>query len=71
MTYEEYLQWIKYRNKRGSLNNGLRVERAGAILAQMMANRYRKDGSPPFSFYDFAPHYDEPTLTIDNLKGWK
>jgi len=71
MTYEEYLQWVKYRNKRGSLNNGLRIERAGAILAQMTANRYRKEGSTPYKFYDFAPHHDEPELTVEDIRGWQ
>jgi len=41
------------------------------MIAQMFANRYRKEGSAPFKIYDFAPHIDEPELTVDDLKNWE
>ncbi len=41
-----------------------------AVIALMMANRYRKEGATPFTIYDFAHHLDEPELTLDDMKGW-
>lgn len=49
---------------------GIRIEHSSALLAHMIANRYRKEGSPSFTIYDFAPHLDEPELTMNDLKGW-
>lgn len=50
---------------------GSRIEHAGALIAHMMANRYRKEGAASFKIYDFAPHMDEPELSIDDLKDWE
>jgi len=68
ISYEEFLRWVKYRNKRGSLNVGLRNEHDFAMIMQMFANRYRKEGSTPFDIYDFAPHLDEPEITLDDWR---
>lgn len=71
ISYEEFHSWVEYRNKRGSLNMGMRVEHASALLAQITANRYRKENAPAFSIYDFAPHHDEPELTLEDMKKWQ
>jgi len=68
ISYEEFVRWAKYRNKRGSLNVGLRAEHDLAMIVQMFANRYRKEGSAPFTIYDFAPHLDEPEPTLDDWR---
>lgn len=69
LSYDEFLSWVAYRRKRGSLNIGMRVERAAALLATLFANVNSKEGG--YKIYDFMPHDEEPELTIDDLKNWK
>ena len=74
LSYEEFWRWAEYRRKRGSLHVGMRIEHAAALLAQLTANRYRKEGTEPFQLYDFAPHTDrpeEPEMTLKDLKDWE
>lgn len=69
MSYPEFLRWVAYRNRRGSLHTGMRIERGAALLAMLYANSKSKDGG--FTLYDFAPHEDEPALTIEQaMKQW-
>lgn len=73
ISYEEFGRWVAYRNKRGNLNIGMRIEHDISIIAQMIANRYRKEGSEPFTMYDFALHHDRPPekeLTKEDLRNW-
>ena len=55
MVYGEYLSWIKYKEKHGSLNIGERVDRALAFVAlrfaQMMA---KKQSGAPWKLEDFS-----------------
>lgn len=71
MSVEEVRRWAMYRMRRGSLHVGMRIEHAAALIAQLLANRYRKEGAEVFQLHDFAPHMDEPDLTIEDLKNWK
>lgn len=72
ITYQEFIQWAKYRNRRGSLNIGMRTERSGALIATVLANLHRKKDSEPVSFFKFAPHHDEPTLSLDEaMETWR
>lgn len=72
ISYVEFLDWVQYRNRRGSLNPGMRVERAGAMVATLIANQNRKKDSSPVSFYRFAPHHDEPVVSMeDAMENWK
>lgn len=71
LSFAEVRSWAEYRRKRGSLHVGMRVEHASALLAQIIANRYRKQGAEPFKMSDFGPHIDEPELTVDDLKNWE
>ena len=71
LSFEEFCRWASYRRKYGSLHLGMRIEHASALLAQLFANRHRKEGAEPFKLYDFAPHMDEPELTINDLKNWE
>lgn len=64
MSYPEFMVWCKFRGKRGSLNHGMRIETAVARLASFYGNW--KAGRKAFSMEDFAPHMDEPVLTLDH-----
>lgn len=69
LSYLEYLQWIRFRNKRGSLNSGFRVEIAIAQLCALFANVNSKNGN--YKLHDFAPHMDEPVISLeDAMKLW-
>lgn len=46
----------------------MRIERSCAVIASIMANRYRKEGAEPFTMYDFAPHDDKPEITLDDWR---
>lgn len=71
ISYPEYLQWVAYRYKRGSLNWGLRSERDAALLATLYANTHRKEGKPARQIYEFAPHMDEPPISVAQaMESW-
>lgn len=64
LTYREYLSWIRYRNKYGSLHPGMRVDRAVGRGLAFFGNMYskKKDLKPEdFSPYDKTPDLDEGT----------
>jgi len=49
----------------------MRLEGGFALLATLFANKNRKQGSEAFSMHDFAPHHDEPVITLDDaMKKW-
>ncbi|SDS03624.1 hypothetical protein SAMN05216198_1036 [Halopseudomonas litoralis] len=61
----EFIRWSRYRRKRGSLNLGLRVERGSALLATLYANTHKGKDTAAFQLHDFAPHHDQPELTLE------
>ena len=63
LSYPEFLTWVKFRNKRGSLHTGMRVERGAALLATLYANSHSKDSG--YTVYDFMPHEDEPEMSLE------
>ena len=63
MTYGEAVQWFAYLRKRGSLNVGLRVEAAVAVLA-LQVNRALGGKA---ELHDFMPHWEAPETSIDDL----
>lgn len=70
LTYAEFLTWMKYREKRGSLNAGMRIERGTALLATLYANSKSKEGG--YQLHDFAPYHDAPVLTLEQaMEAWK
>lgn len=72
ISYVEFLDWVQYRRKRGSLNTGMRMERGTALIATLIANQNRRKDSQPVSFYRFAPHHDEPVVSMeDAMENWK
>lgn len=69
MTYDEFLAWVAYRAKRGSLHFGMRIESAVATLSALFANAHSKGGFTP---HDFAPHHDEPAIDLETaMERWK
>tara|TARA_Y100000815_G_scaffold274502_1_gene308823 strand:- start:12736 stop:13008 length:273 start_codon:yes stop_codon:yes gene_type:complete len=68
LSHSEFLTWMKYRQKRGSLNLGMRIERGSALLATLYANSKSKNGG--YQLHDFAPHHDQPVLTLEDLQSW-
>ena len=70
LSYGEFVAWVQYRRKRGSLNAGLRVEHGAALLATMYSNTHSKDGG--FKLHDFAPHLDAPRVSLkEAMETWK
>ncbi len=63
ISYAEYLQWARYRNKRGSLHPGMRVEEGAALVASILANVNSKRGG--FKITDFMAHAEEQPMTLD------
>ena len=60
---------MAYRNKRGTLNTGMRAEWAAALLATLYANSKSKNGG--YTVYDFMPHEEEPPVSLDDaMKTW-
>lgn len=71
LSYTEFRIWLAYRQKRGTLNLGMRVERGSALLATLYANAHRGKDVEPFKLYDFAPHHEEPPVTIEQaMERW-
>ncbi len=71
ISYVEFLDWVEYRRKKGSLNLGMRVERGTALISTILSNTHRKKDSQPVSFYQFAPHHEEPVLSMEEaMESW-
>lgn len=70
LTYGEFATWMKYRQRHGSLNVGMRIERATAMLAALYANSKSKHGG--YTIYDFMAHAQEPVLTLEAaMESWR
>ncbi|MDW5376842.1 hypothetical protein R6258_07895 [Halomonas sp. HP20-15] len=71
ISFPEFKAWAAYRNKRGSLNTGMRIERGAAMLATLYANRHRKESDPARTIYEFMPHQDEPAISVEQaMESW-
>lgn len=71
ISFPEFKAWAAYRNKRGSLHPGMRTERGAALLATLYANAQRKKDSPAHTIYDFAPHIEEPPISVEQaMESW-
>lgn len=69
MTLLEFRSWLCYRNRRGSLNAGMRIDRGAALLAMLYSNSHRKNGW--FKLYDFTPYEEEPPVSLEQaMKEW-
>jgi len=71
LTHTEFIVWCKFRNKRGSLNQGMRIETALAQFQAFYANCHtRKDAAKLFT-QDFAPHMDAREVTlVEAMRTW-
>ena len=66
ITYSEYIEWVKYRNLRGSFSIPRRVEQAVASMCMMIGNvNGGKKGGQPYSATDFMPHEIMPEPEVD------
>lgn len=71
MSLREFQMWVKYRNKYGPLNVMMRTEWGASLVASVLANINKSKNSPPFKISDFAPHINEPTLSLEEaMKAW-
>ncbi|MDI2594114.1 hypothetical protein POF45_22165 [Pseudomonas sp. 681] len=71
MTYSEFLVWVKFRAKRGSLHPGMRVEMALAQFQAFYVNS--KTGKDAQKLYqqDFAPHMDPRVESLEEaVASW-
>nr|WP_080995474.1 hypothetical protein [Thiopseudomonas alkaliphila] len=53
ISYPEFLAWLAYRDKRGSLNIGRRVEQAVGLLSKLLLDMNQKND---LNAVDFMPH---------------
>lgn len=73
LSYTEFLQWVAFRRKRGSLHWGMRSERDAAMLATLYANYHRKPHTPPHAISDFMLHdrEDEGEISLEKaMEEW-
>jgi len=71
LSYAEFIQWIEYRNKRGTLNLGFRFEQRTALLAAMYANAHKPADKAAYEVDDFSPHADIKELTLEEaMAAW-
>ncbi|HDS6681310.1 phage tail assembly protein T [Klebsiella aerogenes] len=71
MSRREFLVWLKYREKYGPLNIMMRTEWGASLIASVLANINKSKGTPTFKVSDFAPHIDEPPISLENaMKNW-
>lgn len=70
MPYWEFVQWAKYRKKRGSLNIGLRIDRGIGLMAMLFSRAYGKPNEH-YTIYDFLPYEEEPEITLEEaMRDW-
>ncbi|WP_438826224.1 MULTISPECIES: phage tail assembly protein T [Pseudomonas] len=71
----EFRSWVKFRQRRGSLHLGMRVERSTALLAMILANQARdpQKRPTPYTITDFTPHdQDETPISLeDAIASWE
>lgn len=68
MTYEEFLDWVAYIKKRGSLHLGMRLERGFALVASRVIHSVGGKAD----MKDYMPHYEEPEpISIEEaMRNW-
>ncbi|MDG9788735.1 hypothetical protein, partial [Acinetobacter johnsonii] len=58
----EYAFWSTYRNRRGSLNFGLRLDES---LAEIKLMFRQMNGESDVDIWDYLPYHDAPDLSFD------
>lgn len=72
MSYDEFLKWVAYRNKRGSFTMTSHLERGFAMLTKIYIDAHSKRGAQPIPLWRLMPHADEPELTLDDaMRDWR
>lgn len=70
MSYDEFTRWVAYRNQRGSLHPGMRIEHGAALVSSILANVHSKNGGHKLT--DFMPHADEPQVSLEEaMQSWE
>lgn len=69
MTYVEFLDWVAFIKKRGSLHLGMRVERGFALVASRVIHA----AGGKSEMRDYMPHYEEPEpISLEEaMRTWK
>lgn len=67
MTNAEVSQWAAFRNKRGSLFVGRRIEQSIGALMALYAQNHVKEGVE-VSPYDYMVHEDEPEMSFEEQR---
>ena len=62
----EVTQWSEYRNRRGSLNTGRRVEQTGANIASIFINKEITDSDNFVSPIALMPYEDDVVETFED-----
>ncbi|WP_338794353.1 hypothetical protein [Pseudomonas sp. AE27] len=71
MTYPEFLVWVRFRLKRGSLHPGMRLEATLAQFQAMYFNAKTGKDAPRLYAQDFAPHMDPRVETLEEaMDNW-
>ncbi|MEF9671940.1 hypothetical protein QNM99_03850 [Pseudomonas sp. PCH446] len=71
ITYSEFMVWMKFRARRGSLHQGMRVEMALAQFQAFYVNSKTVKDAPRHYQQDFAPHMDPRVETLeDAVASW-
>lgn len=71
MTYLEFLVWMRFRAKRGSMHQGMRVEMALAQFQAFYVNSKTGKDVPRLHQQDFAPHMDPRVESLeDAVASW-
>lgn len=67
MSINEFLLWQKFRNKRGSLHVGMRIEESvGQFLAMWVNSKTAKDAITRYA-QDYAPHMDPRIISAEEF----
>ena len=59
--------WVKYRNKRGSLNAGMRIEQEVTRMRVSYINAHLKKDATPLHAEDLNPSMDARVITLEEL----
>lgn len=72
LSYVEYLDWAAFVNKRGSINQGVRIEQGLAMVCLLLTQGFKikKGSGQSFMLQDFLPHIAEDhdqELTVESV----
>lgn len=72
LSYREVQLWAAYRRKRGSLNWGMRIEHAAALVVTTYINAHRRKGAPMVPIHAYMPHAGEQEISLEEaMRTWR